>query len=204
MTAGPDIVPASHGMPLPPFMMRHASAREDGSGAAPRASKGARILIVEDDFLVATQMEMALAEAGFEIVGVAATAEEAIALARQHRPVLGVMDIHLASKRDGVEAALELFEHQKVRCIFATAHHDEDTRKRAGPAAPLGWLAKPYTMAWLIAMVDRAVHDPDDKAECRGQRICCPLARDRTPAPDPARIAYHPRLSSITHAKARR
>jgi len=166
MTLGPNVVPTSHSMPPAPFTRRPVYAQEDRNGAARQPpDSAARILIVEDDFLVASQIELALEEAGFEIVGVAATAEEAIALAREHHPVLGVMDIHLASKRDGVEAALQLFQQEKIRCIFATAHHDPDTQKRAGPAAPLGWLAKPYTMASLVAMVDRAVSELNQDPE---------------------------------------
>ena len=53
----------------------------------------------------------------------------------------------------------ELFETLDIRCIFATAHDDETTRKRAAPYAPLGWLAKPYTTASLIALVTAAVRE---------------------------------------------
>jgi len=115
--------------------------------------EGVRILVVEDDFLIAMQTEGALSEAGYHVVGSAATAEEAIALARSQQPALAVMDIRLASKRDGIDAAKELFEELAIRCIFATAHDDALTRKRAEPYAPLGWLAKPYSMASLVALV---------------------------------------------------
>jgi len=119
---------------------------ENGQGPA-------RILIVEDDFLIAMQTEAALTEAGFHVVGTATTAEEAVTLAKEERPFLVVMDIRLASRRDGIDAAGELFRDLNIRCIFATAHDDPHTRKRAEPYAPLGWLAKPYTMASLVALV---------------------------------------------------
>jgi len=115
-----------------------------------------RILIVEDDFLIAMQTETALTEAGFDVVGTATTAEEAIAFAKEQRPSLAVMDIRLASARDGIDAAQELFRELHIRCIFATAHDDLHTRARAEPYAPLGWLAKPYTMASLVALVMEA------------------------------------------------
>ena len=123
----------------------------------PDRGEPARILVVEDDFLIAMQTETALAAAGFHVVGTAATAEQALALAEKERPVLAVMDIRLASKRDGIDAARELYHELNIRCIFATAHDDETTRKRAAPYAPLGWLAKPYTTASLIALVTDAV-----------------------------------------------
>jgi CheY-like chemotaxis protein len=120
-----------------------------------------RILVVEDDFLIALQTEAALAEAGFHVVDTAASAEEAIALAKEKRPSLAVMDIRLASERDGIDAARELFQELGIRCIFATAHDDPYTRERAEPYAPLGWLTKPYTMASLVSMVMRALSKLD-------------------------------------------
>src|SRR5262249_61514439 len=101
-------------------------------------------------------MEAALTEAGFEVAGVAASGEDAIELALSERPRLAVMDIRLAGVRDGIDTALQLFAEQRIRCIFATAHHDEQARRRAAPAIPLGWLHKPYTMASLVALVRTA------------------------------------------------
>lgn len=116
-----------------------------------------RVLVVEDDFLIAMQTEIALTSAGFEVVGPAATAEEAVALAGDTQPTLAVMDIRLASARDGIDAARQLYEEFAIRCIFATAHDDAHTRGRAEPYAPLGWLPKPYTMASLVAVVAEAL-----------------------------------------------
>ena len=117
----------------------------------------ARVLIVEDDFLIAMQTEVALTAAGFDVVGPATTAEEAVDLAREAQPWLAVMDIRLASSRDGIDAARELYQDFAIRCIFATAHDDAHTRGRAEPYAPLGWLPKPYTMASLVNVVAEAV-----------------------------------------------
>jgi two-component system, response regulator PdtaR len=116
-----------------------------------------RVLVVEDDFLIAMQNEVALTAAGFEVVGPATTAEEAVALAGEVQPVLAVMDIRLASTRDGIDAARQLYQDFAIRCIFATAHDDAHTRGRAEPYAPLGWLPKPYTMASLVAVVAGAI-----------------------------------------------
>jgi DNA-binding NarL/FixJ family response regulator len=115
-----------------------------------------RVLVVEDDFLIAMQTEVALTAAGFEVVGPAMTAEEAVALAGEAQPTLAVMDIRLASTRDGIDAARQLYQDFAIRCIFATAHDDAHTRGRAEPYAPLGWLPKPYTMASLVAVVAEA------------------------------------------------
>jgi DNA-binding NarL/FixJ family response regulator len=116
----------------------------------------ARILIVEDDYFVAIALEQDLADAGFEVVGIAVTAEEALRLADLHRPALAVMDIRLAGARDGIDAAVELRSRFGIGSIFATAHGDETTRARAKNAQPLGWLIKPYSAKTLLEMI-RAV-----------------------------------------------
>jgi two-component system, response regulator PdtaR len=116
-----------------------------------------RVLVVEDDFLIAMQSEVALTAAGFEVVGPATTAEQAVALAGEAQPTLAVMDIRLASTRDGIDAARQLYQDFAIRCIFATAHDDVHTRGRAEPYAPLGWLPKPYTTASLVSVVIEAL-----------------------------------------------
>jgi two-component system, response regulator PdtaR len=142
---------------LPIVPPNSSGSKPDGLRASGHDQASAlRILIVEDDFLIAMQTEAALLDAGFE-VGVATTAEQAIGLARTERPALAVMDIRLASERDGIDAARELFSELDVRCIFATAHDDAATRVRAEPYAPLGWLAKPYTTVSLVLLVTEAV-----------------------------------------------
>ena len=133
-----------------------AFSRDDELGVEKRLEGGSRILVVEDDFLVASEMEMALQAAGYTVVGVAASADEAVALGQTARPDLAIIDIRLHGTRDGVDAALVLFRDHTIPCIFATAHADEAVRARAAAASPRGWLQKPYTMPMLIEVVRRA------------------------------------------------
>ena len=142
-------------MPRP----RVVFAQDDAAGKSIAPFEPARILVVEDDYLVASQMEAALMQAGFEVVAIAGEADEAIELAATHRPDLVVMDIRLRGERDGVEAALEVFRNHNIRSLFATAHQDTVPRLRAEPAHPFGWLSKPYTMRSLVEAVERAVND---------------------------------------------
>ena len=102
-------------------------------------------------------MEYHLAAAGFDVIGVATTAEEAVEMADAGEPDLAIMDIRLAGDRDGVDAAIELFDRLGVPSIFASAHGDAQTRKRAARASPLGWLQKPYSAEALVAVVDAAL-----------------------------------------------
>jgi two-component system, response regulator PdtaR len=121
------------------------------------------ILIVEDDYFVAVQMQAALSEAGLESAGIATTAEEAIELAASQHPALAVIDIRLASARDGIDAAIVLLREHGIRCIFATAHHDVHTRARAALASPLGWLQKPYSMQSLVQVVRNTLKGLDGR-----------------------------------------
>ena len=116
-----------------------------------------RILIVEDEFLVAMTLEHELSESGYEIAGVAGSADAAAEMAHRERPAFILMDIRLAGARDGIDAALQIFSETGIRCLFATANADETSRKRAALARPLGWLQKPYHHAALISAISEAI-----------------------------------------------
>jgi len=116
-----------------------------------------RVLIVEDDYFVALDLEGGLRDAGMEVLGPVPTAEEAIALARAEHPILAVMDIRLAGAKDGIDAALELYRELGIRCIFASAHVEPPYRQRAAAAAPLGWVQKPYTIGAVVRAVEQAL-----------------------------------------------
>jgi CheY-like chemotaxis protein len=154
---------AGHISQAPHDQLRQVFARDDSSAQGP-ALKTVSILIVEDDFLIALQIEAALAEAGLAPLEIAMSSDEAIEMAATHRPELVIMDIRLAGERDGVDTALHLYQNYGIRCIFATAHSDQEVLQRAGPAHPFAWLQKPYTMTSLIAAVQKAL------AEASGER----------------------------------
>lgn len=125
-------------------------SRDDLSGGQAESSRTQLILIVEDDYLIALDIEAGLLAEGFSLAGVATSADEAISMAISTRPALVLMDIRLLGKRDGVDAALQLYRELGIRCIFTTAHGDREARLRAEAAKPLGWVQKPYSMATLI------------------------------------------------------
>jgi two-component system, response regulator PdtaR len=108
-----------------------------------------RILIVEDELFVALDIQRMLEVDGHSIVGIAATAEEAVALAARERPNVVFMDIRLAGARDGIDAAHEIRERLDIPSIFVTANTDDHTRQRAAVTRPLGFLNKPFTQAKL-------------------------------------------------------
>jgi DNA-binding NarL/FixJ family response regulator len=118
--------------------------------------------VVEDDFFVSMEIESALTDAGFEVIGPANTAEDAEHYAAEQKPDLAIMDIRLLSRRDGVDAALAIYRATGVRSIFATAHDDPHTRERAAAARPLAWIAKPYAMDVLVLLIRRALKETNN------------------------------------------
>jgi two-component system, response regulator PdtaR len=116
-------------------------------------------MVVEDDHLIAMEVENALQDAGFEVIGIAASAAEAVQLAADRRPQLAIMDIRLKGDRDGIDAAKDLLSLFGIRCVFATAHHTPEIRQRAESVKPLAWMPKPYTMPSLVEIVRKALHE---------------------------------------------
>jgi DNA-binding NarL/FixJ family response regulator len=116
-------------------------------------SHASRILIVEDQYFVAIDCEQTLSSAGYEIVGLATTAKEAVDCAEREHPDLVLMDIRLASNTDGVDAAIVIYERLGIRSIFCSEHADAKVRELAQRARPLGWLDKPYSAGGLTEAV---------------------------------------------------
>lgn len=136
-------------------------AEKKSVGQGGGTAKGpTRILIVEDEYLVGALAEQALSASGYDVVGVARSAAEAVQLAVAYRPALVVMDIRLHDS-DGVAAAIEIFQSTGTRCLFASAHTDDVTRARAASAKPLGWLSKPYRAADIVQAVSTILEEQD-------------------------------------------
>jgi two-component system, response regulator PdtaR len=115
------------------------------------------ILIVEDNRFVARQCRSALLAAGFRLIGIVTTADDAIQVALERRPRLILMDIYLLGERDGVDAAIEIFQRCGIRSIFASAPADAAGKARAEAAQPLAWLPKPFSDNRLVATVAAAI-----------------------------------------------
>ncbi|EWY36812.1 regulator [Skermanella stibiiresistens SB22] len=109
-----------------------------------------RILIVEDDGILAASLGMMLEGSGHEVVGHAATVKTAMDLARRHRPTLTLVDIDLGPGGSGIAAARGMRKHLGLTCLFVT---DQVERARGAADAALGMLAKPYTRDMVVAGV---------------------------------------------------
>jgi CheY-like chemotaxis protein len=132
-----------------------ATSGEEASGRD-REAGGRRILVVEDDWIIAIQIETQLVAKGYAVVGVAADAANALALAERERPDLVLMDIRILGPVDGIEAARAIFERLGIRSLFVSAHSDAQTKARGEVAKPAGWLPKPFTDLELARAVQAA------------------------------------------------
>ena len=116
-----------------------------------------RILIVEDQGIVATDIERCLEDEGFEVTGIARSMEDAVREASRCRPDLVLMDIRIQGKADGIDAADHLHRHLGLPVVYLTAHDDRDTMARARRTEPMAFLIKPFKPAELISTVEIAL-----------------------------------------------
>ncbi len=116
------------------------------------------ILIVEDETILALEMEQTLVNLGYEVSGIESTAQNAIKHAHQNQPNLILMDIKLRGKESGIQAAKTIWQYQKIPIIFLTSYCDDQTIKSAMLSEPYGYLTKPYRKEELKATIKTALH----------------------------------------------
>ncbi|WP_027135454.1 ATP-binding response regulator [Geminicoccus roseus] len=117
-----------------------------------------RILIVEDDRVVARDIRVQLTRIGHEVVGATARGEDAVAMALELRPDLVLMDVRLEGDLDGIDAAQQIRERCQIPVVFLTAYADEETVQRASRTEPFGYLLKPFEDSQLRTAIEMAVH----------------------------------------------
>ncbi len=120
--------------------------------------KPASILIVEDEAIVALDIKLQLEALGYRVVGIADSAEQALALARQHRPSLALLDIMLRGAADGIDAAAALRSELATPVVFLTSFSDSETVRRAAESAAYGYLTKPFQIKELTAVIEIALY----------------------------------------------
>jgi signal transduction histidine kinase len=118
---------------------------------------GEAILIVEDERIVARDIEKRLKKLGYHVVGAVASGEDAIRQARLALPDLVLMDIQLKGHLDGVQTAEQIHTDLDIPVIFLTAYADEETLQRAKVTEPFGYIVKPFDERDLHAAIEVAL-----------------------------------------------
>ena len=118
----------------------------------------AKILVVEDEGLVALDLTERLRRFGYEVPAPAGSAEEALARERDTMPDLILMDIRIQGPLDGVDVAQVMRSRRDVPVVFLTAHSDAATLERAKTAGPYGYVLKPFRDRELQIVIDMALN----------------------------------------------
>lgn len=121
-------------------------------------STEARILIVEDEFAVAMELEDHLETLGYTVVDHVMTGAEAVDCTDEADLDLVLMDIHLDGPMDGVEAADRIQSSHLIPIVFVTAYSDDETLRRATETTPYGYIVKPFDEREVYAAVEVALH----------------------------------------------
>lgn len=123
------------------------------------------ILIVEDDRIVAKDLQQSLIELGYDAFAIAASADEAVACASARCPDVVLMDIRIKGPMDGIQTAAILKKQFPVIVIYLTAHADEPMLDRAKRTEPHGYLVKPVKMAEMRSMIEIVLNRRDIERE---------------------------------------
>lgn len=115
------------------------------------------VLIVEDEFLIAEGLRYQVEEMGQSVCAIAATAEDAIVAAQTHRPRIVLMDMRLRGEKDGVDAALAIYDTVGSKVIFITGSREPATMARIDTDHPAAVLFKPLSERQLRHTIEEVL-----------------------------------------------
>ena len=135
--------------------------------------RNARLLLVEDESIVALDVADQLASLGYQVTAIAASGEEAVEKATELRPQLVLMDIMLKGEMDGVAASAQILETLDIPVVFLSALSDADTLDRAKRTGPFGYLLKPFDERELHVAIECAIwrHEMEREAAAKKARF---------------------------------
>lgn len=129
----------------------------------------ARVLVVEDEAVVAEEISEIVEAVGHDVVAKAPSAEQALVMAPAAQPDLAIVDVRLAGRMDGVELATTLRERFGLGIIFLTAYADDTTLERAKVTEPHAYLVKPFEPRELRSAISIALHMRERDRERRAE-----------------------------------
>lgn len=118
----------------------------------------ASVLVVEDEWLISDDLDRTLRRLGYQVSGVVADGQGAIAAALSTRPSVVLMDIKLKGKMDGIDAARVIRDMVDSPIVFLTSHSDDGTIARASEVRPEGYVSKPFVERELRVAIELALH----------------------------------------------
>lgn len=127
------------------------------SCATAEVISGTRVLIVEDEAILALHLQRRLSRMGYVIAGMAATGAEALRMIEEIYPDIVLMDIHLHGEMDGIETARRIPRYLHIPVVYLTAFSEDSILKRAADTYPYGYLIKPFLDRELHATIRMAL-----------------------------------------------
>lgn len=118
-----------------------------------------KILIVEDEYLIAQDIKISLAKCGYKDTEIVASGEEAVKFAYEQKPDIILMDILLYGKVDGFEAAKQINNKLNIPVIYITAYGDEKTLDKIKRSTPFECIQKPFDTNKLILNIEKALEN---------------------------------------------
>ena len=128
------------------------------------------ILVVEDENIVAKDIQQSLKKLGYEVLGVCATGDDAMEKAEQTKPNLVLMDIMLKGDISGIEAADYIRQKLHIPIIFLTAYADSSTLSKAKVTEPYGYIIKPFKEIDLQTNIEIALYKHEKSKELQRER----------------------------------
>lgn len=128
------------------------------------------ILVVEDESIVAKDIQQSLKKLGYEVLGVCATGEDAMEKAEQTKPSLILMDIMLKGDVSGIEAADYVRQKLNIPVVFLTAYADSSTLSKAKITEPYGYIIKPFKEIDLQTNIEIALYKHEKASEAKRER----------------------------------
>jgi len=127
------------------------------SAIATQTAVGTKVMIVEDEAVVALHLRQELTKLGYFVAGVATAGEQALKMVEEVFPDVILMDIHIQGEMDGIETAKRIPRYLHIPVIYLTAYSEDSTLKRAGDTYPYGYLIKPFLDRELHASIKMAL-----------------------------------------------
>ncbi len=129
-----------------------------------------KILIVEDENLVAKDVQSILKSLGYQVTAIVNSGEKAIQEVEENRPDLVLMDIKLRGKMTGIEVAKELKDRFSIPVVFLTAYADDNLLNKAKITEPYGYIIKPYQPKELQTTIEMALYKYEKDEEVKKER----------------------------------
>lgn len=116
-----------------------------------------KILVVEDEMIIAAKISMQLTSLGYEVTGILPRGEQAIQQVKENKPDIILLDINLKGELDGIETARQIQQFAEIPVIYLTANSDEATFNRAKPTKPYAFISKPFKQLDLQRAIELTI-----------------------------------------------